>query len=203
VIALPKPGKDPKFPQNLRPISLLSSTGKVFEKVILEIANRYIGERNLLNASQFGFRALYEASGPRDPTLCATDATDRKEGYVLGKIQSRLDSMAAWCKHWNTKINEDKTRAIYFTRRNRSPDSLPKLNGRNIPFVNSVKYLGVLFDKRTTWRLHKLNGRNIPFLNSVKYLGVLFDKRTTWRLHKHMIEAKAFRTFIKFSKVSD
>jgi hypothetical protein len=51
-------------------------------------------------------------------------------------------------------INEDKTRAIYFTRRNRPPDSLLKLNGRNIPFVNSVKYLGVLFDKRMTWRLH-------------------------------------------------
>jgi hypothetical protein len=37
VVALPKPGKDPKFPQNLRPLSLLSSKGKVFEKVILEI----------------------------------------------------------------------------------------------------------------------------------------------------------------------
>jgi hypothetical protein len=34
VVALPKPGKDPKFSQNLRPISLLSSTGKVFGKVI-------------------------------------------------------------------------------------------------------------------------------------------------------------------------
>jgi hypothetical protein len=95
-------------------------------------------------------------------------ATDRKEGYVLRKIQRGLDSMAAWCKCWNIKINEDKTQAIYFTRRNRPPDSLLKLNGRNIPFVNSIKYLDVLF-----------------------------DKRMTWRLHIQMIETKAFRTFIR------
>jgi hypothetical protein len=43
-----------------------------------------------------------------------------------------------------------------FTHRNRPPDSLLTLNGRNIPFVNSVKYLGVIFDKRMTWRLHIL-----------------------------------------------
>jgi hypothetical protein len=42
-----------------------------------------------------------------------------------------------------------------------------------------------------------LNGWNIPFVNSVKYLGVLFDKRMIWRLHIQMIEAKAFRTFIR------
>jgi hypothetical protein len=49
VVALP----DPKFPQNLRLISLLSLTGKAF----LEIVKRHIGERNLHNTSQFGFRA--------------------------------------------------------------------------------------------------------------------------------------------------
>jgi hypothetical protein len=59
VVALPKPGKGPKFPQNLRPISLLSSRGKVFKKVILSIAKRHIQERNLLNAGQFGFRARH------------------------------------------------------------------------------------------------------------------------------------------------
>jgi hypothetical protein len=73
---------------------------------------------------------------------------------LYSKIQRGLDSMAAWCKRWDIKINEAKTQAIYFTRRNRPPDSLLKLNGRNIPFVNSVKYLGVLFYKRMTWRLH-------------------------------------------------
>jgi hypothetical protein len=62
VIALSKPGKDPKFPQNLRPISLLSSTGKVFEKVILEILKEHIGKNNLLNASQFGFRARHRTT---------------------------------------------------------------------------------------------------------------------------------------------
>jgi hypothetical protein len=42
-----------------------------------------------------------------------------------------------------------------------------------------------------------LNGRNIPFVNHVKYLGVIFDNRITWRLHLEMIEAKAFRTFTR------
>jgi hypothetical protein len=38
-----------------------------------------------------------------------------------------------------------------------------------------------------------MNGRNIPFVNHIKYLDVIFDKR----LHIEMIEAKAFRTFIR------
>jgi hypothetical protein len=53
-ITLRKPVKDPKFPQDLRPIILLSTTGKLFEKVILKIVQRHIEERGILNASQFG-----------------------------------------------------------------------------------------------------------------------------------------------------
>jgi hypothetical protein len=50
VITIPKPGKDPKFPQNLRPISLLSTTGKLIEKVILKRIQRHIEEKSLHNA---------------------------------------------------------------------------------------------------------------------------------------------------------
>jgi hypothetical protein len=39
-----------------------------------------------------------------------------------------------------------------------------------------------------------LNKRNVPF---VKYVGLIFDKRITWRLHVEMIETKTFRTFIR------
>jgi hypothetical protein len=242
VVALPKPGKGPKFPQNFRPISLLPSTGKVFEKVILEIVKRHIRERNLLNASQFGFRArhsttlqctrladhvtlnfnnslsiaavfldiekafdttwhpdlLYkllnynfqpiklissflsvesEMSTPRymqarvpqgsvlSPTLynmyikdppppqtpgCKLSSLCGRLLYVCDRPQRGLCSeknpacaklLATWCESWNIKINEDNTRAIYFTHRNRPPGSLLKLNGRNIPFLDSVKYL--------------------------------------------------------------
>jgi hypothetical protein len=41
-----------------------------------------------------------------------------------------------------------------------------------------------------------LNGQNIPFINSVKYLGVIFDKKITWRLHIETVATKAYRTFI-------
>jgi hypothetical protein len=217
--------KDPKFPQNLRPISLLSTAGKLFEKVVLKIVQRHIEERGLHNACQFGFHArhsttlqcmrvtdhvtlnfnnnlstaavfldiekafdmtwhlglLYklsklefsinliklissflsqrkfrvsvegEMSSPREmragvpqrsilsPTLYniyindtpqtpgvylalfADDtclfATERKERYVLRKLQRGLDAIEMWCEHWNIKINEDKTQAIYFSHR--------------------------------------------------------------------------------------
>jgi hypothetical protein len=80
--------------------------------------------------------------------------TECKEGYVVRKLQLVLKSIVAWCKHWNMKINEEKSRAVYFSHRIRPPESLLTLNGQNIPFVNSVKYLGVIFDKKITWRLH-------------------------------------------------
>jgi hypothetical protein len=57
VIKLTKSCEDPKFPKNFRPICLLSATGKLFEKVVLKKVQKHIVGKELLNASQFGFRA--------------------------------------------------------------------------------------------------------------------------------------------------
>jgi hypothetical protein len=45
-------------------------------------------------------------------------------------------------------------RDIYVSERLRSPEAHLTLNGQNIPIVNHVKYLGLIFDKRIILRLH-------------------------------------------------
>jgi hypothetical protein len=73
---------------------------------------------------------------------------------VLRKLQRGLNALEEWCEKWNIKINEDKTRAVYFSKRLRRVEAYLTLKGRAITFVNDVKYLGVTFERRITWRTH-------------------------------------------------
>jgi hypothetical protein len=105
---------------------------------------------------------LYINDAPQTPgtqlALFADDtciyATDRKIGFTISKLQPGLMSMEARCKRWNIKINEYKTQAIYFSHGNRPVESHLTLKGRNIPFVNNVKYLGINFDRKISWGPH-------------------------------------------------
>jgi hypothetical protein len=80
--------------------------------------------------------------------------------------------MEAWCERWNIKINEDKTRGIYFSRSRRPPESRLTLNG-------------------------KKKKKKIPFVNSSKYIGLIFDRKITFIFQIKIIEAKAIRTFVR------
>jgi hypothetical protein len=51
-------------------------------------------------------------------------------------------------------MNEGRTRTFYISHQSSPPESFLTLNRRNIPFVNGVKYLGVIFDKKITWGLY-------------------------------------------------
>jgi hypothetical protein len=81
-------------------------------------------------------------------------ATDRKEGFIVRRLQRGLTSIEAWCERWNIKINEDKTQGIYFSH-SRPPVSRLTLNGKDIPFVN---YLSVTFDKKITHTIDQSQG---------------------------------------------
>jgi hypothetical protein len=58
VIPILKPGKDHSNPSNYRPISLLSSISKVFERIILKRLNGFISTVNILMV-EFGFRVAH------------------------------------------------------------------------------------------------------------------------------------------------
>ena len=46
-------------PSNYRPISVISAVAKMFEKIVYDQLYEYLNGRNLLNASQSGFRSLH------------------------------------------------------------------------------------------------------------------------------------------------
>jgi len=62
VISILKPGKDPAQPSSYRPISLLDTIGKLFEKILLTRILHEVGERGLLRDEQFGFRPSHNTS---------------------------------------------------------------------------------------------------------------------------------------------
>jgi hypothetical protein len=92
---------DPNFPQNLRPISLLPTTGKLFAKVILEFLKNHIDEKGLLNASQFGFRARHNT------TLQLMRLTDHVTLNFINKMSTAavfLDIQKAFDTTWNSGL---------------------------------------------------------------------------------------------------
>jgi hypothetical protein len=62
VISVLKPGNDPSLPSSYRPISLLDTIGKVFEKILLSRILSEVSECGLLCDEQFGFRPKHSTS---------------------------------------------------------------------------------------------------------------------------------------------
>jgi hypothetical protein len=62
VVSVLKPGKDPTLPSSYRPIRLLVTVGKLFEKILLARVLREVSERGLLRDEQFGFRPRHSTT---------------------------------------------------------------------------------------------------------------------------------------------
>ena len=73
-------------------------------------------------------------------------------------LQDRLSKIERWTKKWRLKINETKSAHITFTlRKNTCPTVYT--NNSIIPRTETIKYLGLHFDKRLTWKEHVLKTR--------------------------------------------
>jgi len=70
-------------------------------------------------------------------------------------MQSALDRAVAWGQSVGLEFSASKTTAVLFTRRNKYtlPPQLT-LNGQDIPYSDTVRYLGVIFDVRLYWQAH-------------------------------------------------
>jgi hypothetical protein len=80
-------------------------------------------------------------------------SSDQDINVAIDNLQNHLNLFQIWFNQWRIKINENKSSHITFTLR---PNISPPLtlNNNIIPFVNSVKYLGIHLDKRLTSATH-------------------------------------------------
>ena len=62
IIAIPKPDKDHSDPLNYRPITLLPTMGKVFEKLVLIKLINFEENNNIIIPEQFGFRSAHSTT---------------------------------------------------------------------------------------------------------------------------------------------
>ena len=62
VVAISKPGKDLSLPGSYRPITLLPTIGKIFEKLLLNRMMDFENENQILINQQFGFRSKHSTT---------------------------------------------------------------------------------------------------------------------------------------------
>jgi hypothetical protein len=260
IITIPKPGKDHRHPVNYRPIALLSSLSKIFERVILKKLNAAIGPK--IRNEQFAFRPQHStthqlvglvdqlASNSNSKLRTAAVFLDVEKAFdrvwhagllyklhILGthtsllniiksfltdrsfsvklnttlsssrpvlsgvpqgsclsptlylaytndvplnqnarlylfaddtmftasnknpkraaiQLQKQLNETLTWCKKWRLNINAQKTVAVMFNGPNNFASHHLNLNGHQIPWSPTSKYLGVTIDRNLTFSAH-------------------------------------------------
>lgn len=96
IVALPKPNKNHSDPSNYRPISLLSSLSKIYEKIILNRLNIFIEDNEILPDEQFGFRSNHSTTQQLSRVVKHIKSnfnTKKSTGMVVMDIEKAFDSI--------------------------------------------------------------------------------------------------------------
>jgi len=101
------------------------------------------------------------------------------------RLQAHLQKIELWTRKWRLKINESKSAHITFTLRKGSCPPL-YINQTIITQTDTVKYLGLHFDKRLTWREHVTKTRKHLDLKTRELLW-LIGKRSPLSLTNELL----------------
>ncbi|GBO39452.1 RNA-directed DNA polymerase from mobile element jockey [Araneus ventricosus] len=83
-------------------------------------------------------------------------ARNKNHNFIHLALKKHLKTLEDWFAKWKIQINAGKTEAIMFSNSLNYP--LPiKINKQIIPWSQECKYLGVILDKRLTWKSHFLH----------------------------------------------
>lgn len=128
----------------------------------------------------------------------ADDSANWKSGANLKKLQScaqrGLDSIWGWAKNWGFKLSKTKTVGILFGNQNQHSLDV-NLGGTPIKFECVVTFLGMLLDRKLSFRLHILKikercSRDMNLLRMLRGTDFGSDKNSLLTLYKSLIRPK-------------
>ena len=71
-------------------------------------------------------------------------------------IQTYLHTLSDWCNKWKIKLNPSKTQVGLFTNSNTAKDITLKLGRVPLTVSNEIKFLGLTFECKLTWKNHNI-----------------------------------------------
>ena len=90
--------------------------------------------------------------GYADDALLLTTSIDL--GTALDLAQKAIKKAENWARDVGVEFSPEKTSVMIFTRKRGKPNRKLKIYGKEVDFVSSTKYLGVVFDNKLTFRQH-------------------------------------------------
>lgn len=84
----------------------------------------------------------------------AIAATSRDLNLAINSLQTSINKISNWLSKWKIKMNESKCKPILFSRRRSIPNRNIEINGTTLEWNETVKYLGIRFDKKLHWSCH-------------------------------------------------
>ena len=101
-------------------------------------------------------------------------AVDKNLPDLALALQKHISLIEQWCSQWKVKLNIAKTNAILCSFSRKIPPPL-FLHNEQINYSPSVKYLGIIIDRRLTWgphlkavlqKMHLIKSKLAPLLYS-------------------------------------
>ncbi|CAJ1057684.1 RNA-directed DNA polymerase from mobile element jockey [Xyrichtys novacula] len=97
-----------------------------------------------------------EVGGGISKSLFADDGAlwvrGRNQDYLQKKLQAAVDKVEQWANRWGFKLSVAKTQVICFAKRHKEVSI--KLYDQTLEQAKVVRFLGVLFDEKLTWKQH-------------------------------------------------
>lgn len=98
--------------------------------------------------------------------------SSNKNVYLENSLQEVCNRVEQWSMDTGLEISGEKSHVIPFTRKHKKPELEVILNNNIIPLVDSLKYLGVVLDRKLRWQAQALQQvtRSRKAINAIKMI---------------------------------